>query len=566
MIRWLSLGVCLGIGCVQMPELRHCEDDVPCPEPEQVCHDGWCLDPTPSGGTRRPDSGSEISDTGSLTDASRSLDTGVQGGIDAGMPLADTGSPSTDTGAPLPEACSSPDFNGSSAYLSLSETEDNPFGLTKNLSLSVWVKVPNHNGTTSRWIFDLENHLGVTENNVVVGFGAALGLRDTGHVSFGVFDGIQTWDTQTVFSEDPIAVQRWVHVIAVRFNTRIEIYVDGVLQGAESVRSRNIGFKAQSNNNYDLGRHGQPIEASHQFFTGQMSRVNIWNRALSAEEIPWVHGDVLNDSLSSGLVGRWLLNEGHGSDVSDALLAHNGQLRGGATWVDDCPEPPAPAAPRDCQEIIANDRGATSGIYVIDPDGLGPEEAYDAYCEMDIEEGGWTRAVSVQVNSALWNAGTARWQWVHAEDPSGTFGLGFDRFSDGESGEDLDYLFATFDGQTETFHGPLFRGVHLNAWHNTFGPGSFDDSFEYRMRRNGARWQRCDNAALNHALVRHNWSISGNPDQDCSSSVGTMDGTGFLLSGIAGSEEIGAKLSGLGHFNGNDQFHFLRIYTRRSQD
>ena len=99
-------------------------------------------------------------------------------------------------------------------------------------------------------------------------------------------------------------------------------------------------------------------------------------------------------------------------------------------------------------------------------------------------------------------------------------------------------------------------------WQPSRVGGVFDNSFEYRGLSPG-RWQTCTDAALNRAIARHNWVISGDPDQACSSSVGTTGGMGFLLSGLAGSEEIGAKLSGLGEFNGDDNFSFLRIYTRR---
>ena len=192
MIRWLSLYLCLGTACVQMPELQTCEDDVPCPEAQQVCHDGWCLDPTPTGDSQRIDGGSQITDARLPTDASQSLDSGVhdtgpQINTDAGGITRDAGTPHIDGGSPRPELCRSALFNGTSGHISLSENQVNPFSLTTEITLSVWVKVPNAAHGSARWIFDLENHLVESGRpGAYVAYGAALGLTATGKVTFGI--------------------------------------------------------------------------------------------------------------------------------------------------------------------------------------------------------------------------------------------------------------------------------------------------------------------------------------------------------------------------------------------
>lgn len=45
---------------------------------------------------------------------------------------------------------------------------------------------------------------------------------------------------------------------------------------------------------------------------------------------------------------------------------------------------------KSCQEIKTNFPNATSGIYVIDPDGAGSTPSTSCYCDMDTDGGGWT--------------------------------------------------------------------------------------------------------------------------------------------------------------------------------
>lgn len=48
------------------------------------------------------------------------------------------------------------------------------------------------------------------------------------------------------------------------------------------------------------------------------------------------------------------------------------------------------ANPRDCKQILAQNPSATDGVYQIDPDGTGAMAAFDCYCDMNTDGGGWT--------------------------------------------------------------------------------------------------------------------------------------------------------------------------------
>lgn len=43
-----------------------------------------------------------------------------------------------------------------------------------------------------------------------------------------------------------------------------------------------------------------------------------------------------------------------------------------------------------CAQILSENPDAQSGVYTIDPDGTGVHASFDAYCDMDTDEGGWT--------------------------------------------------------------------------------------------------------------------------------------------------------------------------------
>jgi hypothetical protein len=64
---------------------------------------------------------------------------------------------------------------------------------------------------------------------------------------------------------------------------------------------------------------------------------------------------------------------------------------------------------RSCRTLLASTPGAASGLYTLDPDGAGGAAPYDAYCEMDLDDGGWQLALKADGRTATFGYDDALW-------------------------------------------------------------------------------------------------------------------------------------------------------------
>ncbi len=109
-------------------------------------------------------------------------------------------------------------------------------------------------------------------------------------------------------------------------------------------------------------------------------------------------GSCIDPNTNSSFCGA--SSDCSGANAGDTCLAPEACVSGSCGRLcassDDCNSSAAICSnnvcvvPLDCSEIIENIPTAADGVYTIDPDGNGSLAAFDAYCDMTTDGGGWT--------------------------------------------------------------------------------------------------------------------------------------------------------------------------------
>lgn len=132
-------------------------------------------------------------------------------------------------------------------------------------------------------------------------------------------------------SEDTLMNGIWYHVAGTYDGNVLKIYVNGTLQGTDTLGSVSI---VESSEVLAFARLGS-IDA--EYYQGLLDEVRIWNVARTQAEIQFTMHDTLGPQYysnpGSGLVGYWRFDEGSDTTAFDLTGNHNDGIIHGAVYV-----------------------------------------------------------------------------------------------------------------------------------------------------------------------------------------------------------------------------------------
>ena len=158
------------------------------------------------------------------------------------------------------------DLDGTDDYINSNPSTS---GLT-NISISCWTKFENINNSDFQYVVHLYNT--VQSNSWRIGVAMIKSNYSTSSDRFKLYtiDGPSLNISSFVVSQDV-----WYNVVVTQSGTIRKLYVDGVLISTFTVPVLNLG------NIFDIGR----FQNDNHYLPGKISLTNIYNRALSAEEV-----------------------------------------------------------------------------------------------------------------------------------------------------------------------------------------------------------------------------------------------------------------------------------------
>jgi hypothetical protein len=242
-------------------------------------------------------------------------------------------------------------FNGRNAYVEIPSIADYAVSTTGELTISVWLKPDTLNFPSVERNSDYIHWLGKGERSCVGGnqewafrmynhFDPLDSPSRPNRISFYLFNPEGGLGVGS-YVQVPIHKRRWIHIVGVADSSHTYLYKDGEYIRCDTYRGPaqgpcEIHYQAPPNQNLQLVIDPQAGSAPLRLgtkdlgslFEGGLTRVRLWNRALTGTEISALYS--LDVAAQNGLVAEFLLNTEADMAV-DSIQGNNGQIFN-ATW------------------------------------------------------------------------------------------------------------------------------------------------------------------------------------------------------------------------------------------
>ena len=177
-------------------------------------------------------------------------------------------------------------FDGQNDYIAL-PTQQNLFGLEKNLSISLWFKMDSTQHDMQ--LFSLEpSTSSVNDRNAGVMLAFDYSDWGSGKLDFFIGDGVHDgYSPSTYLTYSHIFDNSWHHVVVTRNDNIARIYVDDQLAAENTnFHNNNINWDghAYEQDNYTIGAW-QSFNGVQRFFNGEIDDIRVYDKALSSTEV-----------------------------------------------------------------------------------------------------------------------------------------------------------------------------------------------------------------------------------------------------------------------------------------
>ena len=131
------------------------------------------------------------------------------------------------------------------------------------------------------------------------------------------------------------------------------------------------------------------------FYTCQLlAQTNTTGNGDFNDRTKWIAPRAVWDGVN--ILDAHTINVPNGKTFYSGKITFNGSgklnLNSSGKWMPNV----APSALKNCKDIIDYYPMSTSGVYTIDPDGVGALPSISCYCDMDTDGGGWTLVLNYQ--------------------------------------------------------------------------------------------------------------------------------------------------------------------------